>query len=682
MKKKLNLQTLFRKAGLILMTVSVIAGSVFTAPSKKTYASELSGKTATEICDMIGVGWNLGNTFDADGGNLLNITSFETAWGNPVVTEELIKGVHDAGFNAIRIPVTWYRAFSDKKNYIIYDNYLDRINEIIDLCYKYDMFIILNIHHEAWLNKASLVRDRIEIGNELAAVWAQIADRFADYDQHLIFEGMNEPRLKGTAQEWNGSKEGSQAVNYLCQVFVETVRGNGSGHNPERCLMIPSYAASCSSDLMNAVSLPTWNGTVVNNLIIEIHSYSPYEFCLSNKKTFDPNNASDAGSIDSVFRNIENTFLNYGIPVILDETSATNNGNPEARAEWMRYTGKNSAGYGVPIFLWDNGVNKTSGGECHSYIDRKTGEVVDRTLLDALFEGYSSVEKYSLRKGTESTVSSSASLSGGNVMWSNSEGLKNTAQWDYNYIKFPSDPGFYSSDREIMIYYKAEGSGEPKVILDCNSAQAYWIPVEPARKETAGDFKVAVFTYDMITKACQTNNVKDLSALTNFSLVAANGDITTYEIASVGGTPKVTYRANGMVYHTGTDMPEKPEYEGLDFIGWFSTKTYDEGTEFTGENVSSDMTVYAAFKLGAANTGDTGNGSDASAENTPDATKTPENTVTNEASATATPAPEVSEGTDNAKSSVSKTIAIIGASIFGVALVTIGVIFLIQRKKK
>ena len=347
----------------------------------------LTGRSATEIVSMMGLGFNIGNTFDSTGGNLKN---HETKWGNPVVTQELVDTIYDNGFDTVRIPITWMDFISKDGTYTVDPAYLARIREVVDYCYNDGLFVIINAHHESWINISTLDTDYKKVGEELQALWTQVATYFADYDQHLIFEGMNEPRMAGTDIEWTGKSEAYSAINYLNQLFVTTVRSNGLGHNDERCLMVTGYAAQSSSNIMRSIALPTYNGEMVSNLIISIHSYTPYEFCLTDKKkTFSLTNGSDTGSVNAVFRDIHDTFLRYGIPVIMGETGATNSGgNTEARVNWAYYTSKVAASYGIPIVLWDNGAGGSSGGECHQYILRKANnKITYPDIFDALHRG-------------------------------------------------------------------------------------------------------------------------------------------------------------------------------------------------------------------------------------------------------------------------------------------------------
>lgn len=359
------------------------------------HAEELTGMSAKEITDLMGLGWNLGNTFDATGGRKGDPTSHETSWGNPVTEAALIQRVKEAGFNTIRIPVTWYRQLSTDGSFTIDEAFMARVKEVVDMAYDQGLFVIINMHHEEWLNCATLDTDYEQIGMQLAAIWKQIAATFADYDQHLIFEGMNEPRMTDTASEWSGTEAGIAAVNYLNQVFVDTIRTDAQGHNGERALMIPGYAASSSASTINAIMIPQWNGQQAENIIVSVHCYTPYEFCLSDEMTnFNRLFTSNTTSIDMIFYSIKGLLLDKGIPVVIGETSATNKDNTVAREHWAYYMGKKAATYGIPIIMWDNGNYGNSGGECHVWLNRLAEQDVTPfpTVLAALFEGANSVE--------------------------------------------------------------------------------------------------------------------------------------------------------------------------------------------------------------------------------------------------------------------------------------------------
>ena len=375
----------------VLLTMMMLVSTQITIAETEV----LSGKTAHEIVEQMGLGWNLGNTFDATGGNKNNVYSQETSWGNPRVNEQTIHRVKEAGFKTIRIPVTWYRQLSKDGTYTINPAFLARVKEVVDMAYTEGLYVIINMHHEEWLNSKNLDTQYVKIGEQLAAIWKQLAATFADYDQHLIFESMNEPRMAGTSVEWNGNEAGFAAVNYLNQVFVNAIRTDAQGYNAERALMIPGYAASSSNAPMMAIKIPEWNGQQAENIIVAIHSYTPYDFCLSDTQVnFNKLFTNHTTPIDMVFYSIKGMFLDKGIPVVMGETGATNKDNTIARENWAYYMGKKAATYGIPIIIWDNGANGNSGGECHAWINRKTtGDLSPHpTVLQALFDGANSVE--------------------------------------------------------------------------------------------------------------------------------------------------------------------------------------------------------------------------------------------------------------------------------------------------
>ena len=350
---------------------------------------KLTGKTAMEITRMMDKGWNLGNTFDANGGNKNDVYSQEQSWGNPIVTKELIDGVKAAGFNTIRIPVTWYPHINQSNNYEIDEDFMNRINEVVDYAYDNDLFVIINLHHEAWVNDKDIHKNYVKIGEELVAVWAQIADHFAEYDQHLIFEGMNEPRAVGTAYEWSGTTECYDAVNYLNQLFVSCIRNNGKGQNHERALLIPGYAASSSTGVLKSIQIPQIDGKQAENIIVSVHCYSPYAFCLSDDKTsFNPKSTQDTSELTTLMSNLNQIFISKDIPVIIGECGATNSGdNYDARKAWFTYFGELTKANNIPAIVWDNGVKGNSGGECHNYFERKNGMMYAPELISGFIYG-------------------------------------------------------------------------------------------------------------------------------------------------------------------------------------------------------------------------------------------------------------------------------------------------------
>ena len=173
------------------------------------------------------VGWNLGNSLDAtapENKDTATIKEFEEYWGNPVTTKEMILKVKEAGFNTIRVPVTWWKKIDSNNNYQIDPEWLKRVKEVVDYVYEEGLYVIIDAHHEDdWLIPViDNLDERIAI---LESIWKQVSEYFKDYDYHLIFETMNEVRLIGTEFEWNeGTKEAREIINILNKAAVETIR--------------------------------------------------------------------------------------------------------------------------------------------------------------------------------------------------------------------------------------------------------------------------------------------------------------------------------------------------------------------------------------------------------------------------------------------------------------------------
>lgn len=340
----------------------------------------VGGSEAAKVIAEMTIGWNLGNTLDSKGGS-------ETAWGNPKTTQEMIDMVAEAGFNTVRIPTTW-QYHLDRTTFTVKEDWLARVKEVVDYCYANDMYVILNTHHETdWmLLQANKIDDTEQ---KFIYLWQQIAEYFKDYDEHLVFEGMNEPRVVGHAQEWNGGiTEHRQAVARLNTAFVDTVRATG-GNNETRVLLITSYGANNSRVAMNAVQVP--NDPYVG---VSIHAYTPYNFTFNTNNNYDVKvwDGKKNGDIDAVFRDLNAVFLSKGIPVVLTEFGAENKTNLpggeenlEARCQWVDYYLTKAKEFGVPCVQWDNNIYNAS-GERFGLLDRRNLEWYEPDYIKAMMD--------------------------------------------------------------------------------------------------------------------------------------------------------------------------------------------------------------------------------------------------------------------------------------------------------
>lgn len=311
-------------------------------------ADKMNVTSAKDLVKEMKVGWNLGNTLDSTG---VKDVSCETAWGNPKTTKEMIDFVKKSGFNVLRVPVSWQDHISGD-DYKIDDDWMDRVQEVVNYGIDNDMYVILNTHHEDWYIPKAENEEAAK--KELTAVWTQIADRFKGYDEHLIFEGLNEPRLKNESAEWTGTEESRKVVSDLANTFVETVRST-EGNNKDRCLMVTPYAASAMRQNMEALELPKDD----DKIIVSIHAYLPYSFALDINGT---GTYTDDSSIDNLFKDIDEVFLQNGTPVIIGEFGSVNKDeNVDDRVKCVNKYLTTAKQYGVPCIWWDNGARYGSG---------------------------------------------------------------------------------------------------------------------------------------------------------------------------------------------------------------------------------------------------------------------------------------------------------------------------------
>lgn len=338
---------------------------------------EIRDIPSSELVKEIKIGWNLGNTFDSF---ITGDVSLETSWGNPVTTKEMITAVKEAGFNVLRLPVTWFPHLDENNN--IDEEWLNRVREVVDYAYGQDMFVILNLHHEDWHDP--FYDNEAAAAEKLKTLWKQIGTHFEGYGERLIFEAMNEPRMRGTNNEWNGgNKEGHEVVNRLNAAFVETVRGLG-GNNAKRHLMIPVYAASSSPNAMKALEVPEGD----DKIIVSVHAYVPYGFALGGD--LDDNefaaDGNTTGDIKYVMDNVKKIFLDKNIPVIIGECGARAKDNTAARAVWAEYYIGKAKEIGVPCIIWDNGAFEGD-GENFGLLDRENCTWTYPEIIDGFMKG-------------------------------------------------------------------------------------------------------------------------------------------------------------------------------------------------------------------------------------------------------------------------------------------------------
>ncbi len=347
---------------------------------------------AMDFLKKLGFGWNLGNTFDAEKGDWnrkADEMTVETSWGNPKTSEAMIDALCQAGFTTIRVPVSWHDHVSGA-DYEISERWLARVQEVVNWAYDRGMHVILNIHHDESQFQPSSAHYE-ESAHYIACVWKQLADRFRDYDERLIMESMNEPRLLGSRYEWSfdpnaaDCQDAADCLNRLNQLFVDTVRAAG-GQNADRYLMVPAYCAAPENAVRDSFVLPA--DSAENKIIVSVHAYTPYAFALQMPGTseFKLGYASDTQPIVVFMNNLYSKYIVNGIPVVIGEFGAMiKNGNHQARTDWTAFYAATASARNLPVLWWDNGLF-SGNGERFGLLDRKTCAFPHQTILDALVQ--------------------------------------------------------------------------------------------------------------------------------------------------------------------------------------------------------------------------------------------------------------------------------------------------------
>ncbi len=329
-----------------------------------------SFETAAEAVKNMGVGWNLGNTLDANGNGVHQGLDSETYWGQPVTKPELMKMMKEAGFGAIRVPVTWYNHMN--ANGTVDAEWMARVKQVVDYVLDNGMYCILNVHHDTgddsknssiihWIHASMNTYNNTKTKYE--NLWKQIAETFKDYDQHLLFEGYNE--MLDDLNSWcfasynaqgkynaTSATDSYNAINNYAKSFVTTVRATG-GNNQKRNLVINTYAASNGSGSWNQhlqeplseLKLPTDPGGT-GHLAVQVHAY--------------PNLSTGKADIADMFKKLKTYFIDKGTPVILGEWATSNvdaavTDYDAKRSEYLNfavYVVKEAMKYNAATFYW------------------------------------------------------------------------------------------------------------------------------------------------------------------------------------------------------------------------------------------------------------------------------------------------------------------------------------------
>lgn len=341
--------------------------STDTTKASENKPSQIAGKmrniTSQQLVEDMTFGWNLGNTLDVcqadrDGDGKINEhveageKVDETLWGNPKVTKELFTSLKKNGVNAVRIPVTWRDHMDSNGN--IDREWMDRVQQVVDYAYSQGMYVIINVHHDgggdpkfgAWIIEESQ-NDYNTFLKKYKNVWKQIAERFKNYSDYLIFESMNEV---GFDTLYNKNK--ADAYNLIIKInqdFVDIIRATG-GNNAKRHLLIAGYYTDIERTCDSLYKMPD---DKAERCILSVHYYTPWDFCTCDiKHTWGTN--SEVRQMETLIGKMKKNFVDKGIPVIIGEYAASGS-DLSSCIFFIEKLNKLCSDYGIATFIWDNG---------------------------------------------------------------------------------------------------------------------------------------------------------------------------------------------------------------------------------------------------------------------------------------------------------------------------------------
>lgn len=376
----------------VIDTMAVTTKEV-AVPEGKDAPAAFTELSSDELIKEMGIGWNLGNTLDAWETN--DFVVGETLWENPVTTKAMIKKIHDLGFNTIRIPVTYGNSILE--DYSVKESWMSRIQEVVDYAISEDMYVVLNIHHDGcyndapkphgWLDVDGTDEEFAKVREKYDGLWKTIANRFKNYDEHLLFAAMNEVYDDDHKLGWAGfEKEDLKEyfetefarINTLNQDFVDIVRASGS-NNAKRWLVVQPHNTQIAALMQDIFEFKIPQDiTVKNRIMIEVHDYDVFDPKTSFTETREDSYANQ-------FQFLQEHYVKKEIPVVIGEWGFPTGGATRA----YRFEGVANLlrKYSLVGIVWDNGYIKPKGGDQYGVFNRAKLEPSD-TCIAAIMRGF------------------------------------------------------------------------------------------------------------------------------------------------------------------------------------------------------------------------------------------------------------------------------------------------------
>jgi endoglucanase len=351
-----------RAAKRALIGLLALLALVLPAPVRAAVPVVQSGSTAPvanldawDAAKLMGIGTNIGNTLE-------NTKTWETGWGNPRITKAYIQKLAALGFRTVRLPVAWDAYAHDGR---IDADKLARVEEIVDWVSQAGMFCVVNIHWDGgWIDSDDKKRFAktyhtfsAEAERKYRSYWSQIASHFANRDQHLVFEGLNEETdFSGTGSE----EKAYAALAHVNQLFIDTVRKSG-GNNATRLLIITGYSTDILKTTNGHFSLPT--DSIPHRLLLSVHYYTPWAFAGMDRDEGGQKMQStwgsyaDAAELNRLFDRMGDFSHRKDIPVFLGEFAPNPVKDHASRVRWMLAVAQGALTRQMVPILWETGAD-------------------------------------------------------------------------------------------------------------------------------------------------------------------------------------------------------------------------------------------------------------------------------------------------------------------------------------
>lgn len=487
-------------------------------------------------CRNVVMGWNLGNAlesagagWDSDKYDWVNMwekdfSKWETAWGNPKTTKDMIQSVKAQGFNAIRVPVRWV-PHADIETMDVDPAWMARVKEVVDWCLAEDMQVILNTHHELWLESCPVNSMKDKLNSKLGKLWTNIATAFADYDGRLAFAGTNEVTVNWQAP----TAENYDVQNSFNQVFVNAVRATG-GNNAKRNLIVQTYATDPSYGLAGFV-IPS--DPAENRLSVEFHYYSPYSYCsggdgsyyywgkaFADKGKITPDGNED--TIANLFLKLRKEWWEKGLGIVMGEYGCSHHYTDDDRTTqetneqyYLKTLVSEARKHGFAAYVWDNNAFG-NGSEKFGIFNRNNSMSVDaQFFLDGIKEGSKTdyVADVDYDNGDPDTGV------GGKVIWEG-EAMLN---WGDGFQKFieASEFASFTDKATIVLYYYQDKNADYEDIQIMDGKWSSTLSFTVGDSKFDGDFNPRSF-YSTIGESHITPMEFTGSSLSKLKSVGAN----------------------------------------------------------------------------------------------------------------------------------------------------------------